>query len=148
MESIRQSLQRFRQKGKKVIALMTTGGTREYYLASIADRVVLSPVGALDLKGMRVKVMFFKDALAKLGIELSSEPLLIVIPPDAVQHGTAYAFTVSLSNPSDQTITVQRQTLNGSATTADSDYTALAAAPITFNPGQTSKTVTVIPGNQ
>jgi Ca2+-binding RTX toxin-like protein len=55
---------------------------------------------------------------------------------------TAFGFTVSLSNPSAQTGTVSRQTANGSAS-AGSDYTALGAATITFNPGETSKPVTV-----
>jgi uncharacterized delta-60 repeat protein len=56
---------------------------------------------------------------------------------------TSFEFTVSLSNPSSQTITVSRQTQNGTATTADSDYTALSAATITFNPNETQKQVTV-----
>src|SRR4029079_4215968 len=56
---------------------------------------------------------------------------------------TAYAFTISLSNPSYQTVTVSRQSQDGSATTADSDYTAIGAAAVTFTPGQTSQQVTV-----
>jgi uncharacterized delta-60 repeat protein len=56
---------------------------------------------------------------------------------------TTFEFTVSLSNPSSQTITVSRQTQDGTATTADSDYTALPAATITFNPNETQKQVTV-----
>jgi Calx-beta domain len=56
---------------------------------------------------------------------------------------SAYVFTVSLSNPSYQTITVSRQTANGSATVADADYTALAAATLAFAPDQTSREVTV-----
>src|SRR6185503_6403831 len=56
---------------------------------------------------------------------------------------TAYAFTISLSNPSYQTVTVSRQSQDGTATTADSDYTAIGAAAVTFTPGQTSQQVTV-----
>jgi uncharacterized delta-60 repeat protein len=55
---------------------------------------------------------------------------------------TAFAFTVSLSKPSSETITVSRQTADGSAS-APPDYSALAPATLTFSPGQTSKTVTV-----
>jgi large repetitive protein len=43
-------------------------------------------------------------------------------------------FTVSLSNPSKQVITVKYQTANGTAT-AGSDYTALPLQTLTFNPG-------------
>jgi hypothetical protein len=56
---------------------------------------------------------------------------------------TQFTFTVSLSAASTQTITVSAASANGTATIADSDYTALAATTITFNPGETSKMVTV-----
>jgi serralysin len=51
------------------------------------------------------------------------------------------AFTVSLSKASSQTITVQYATANGTAI-AGSDYRSLSGT-LTFNPGQTSKTVNV-----
>ena len=58
--------------------------------------------------------------------------------------GTVNAnFTVSLSNPSLQTITVQYQTANGTATSS-SDYASLPLTTLTFNPGEQTKTVTVI----
>ena len=50
-------------------------------------------------------------------------------------------FTVSLSGASDQTVTVDYATANGTAT-APADYTA-ENAQLSFLPGQTSKTVTV-----
>lgn len=56
--------------------------------------------------------------------------------------GTANAsFTVSLSNASSQTITVNYATADGSAT-AGSDYAA-ASGTLTFNPGQLTQTVSV-----
>jgi subtilisin-like proprotein convertase family protein len=51
-------------------------------------------------------------------------------------------FNVTLSNPSDQTVTVDYTTNDGTATTADSDYDA-AASTVSFDPGQTAKTVDV-----
>ena len=57
--------------------------------------------------------------------------------------GTTNAtFTVTLSNPSSQPITVNYATVDGTATTADLDYNA-ATATISFAPGEISKTVTV-----
>jgi len=49
---------------------------------------------------------------------------------------------VTLSNPSDQAVTVDYATADGTATIADHDYTA-ASGTLTFAPGETSKTITV-----
>ncbi|MEH1898974.1 MAG: Calx-beta domain-containing protein [Nostoc sp.] len=51
-------------------------------------------------------------------------------------------FTISLSNPSYQQITVNYNTNDGSAQIADSDYNS-ALGTITFNPGETSKTLSI-----
>ena len=50
---------------------------------------------------------------------------------------TAYVFSVSLSNPSSQSMTVTYTTVDGTATTADSDYVA-ASGTLTFAAGDTS----------
>ncbi|MCZ8362164.1 MAG: FG-GAP-like repeat-containing protein, partial [Microcystis sp. LE19-251.1A] len=58
--------------------------------------------------------------------------------------GTTNAvFTVTLSNAVDTAISLNYATANGTATTADNDYTAIATTPLTFNAGETSKTITV-----
>src|SRR5262249_21209748 len=54
---------------------------------------------------------------------------------------TPATFTVSLSNPSVQTVTVNYATA-GFTATAGSDFTSVSGT-LTFNPGQTTKTVTV-----
>lgn len=51
-------------------------------------------------------------------------------------------YTVTLSNPSDQTITVNYSTNDGSATVADGDYIDNDGI-LTFAPGETNKTITV-----
>ena len=60
--------------------------------------------------------------------------------------GTVAAnFTVSLSNPSSQTITVNYVTANGTTNpaTAGSDYVGVSSTQLTFNPGDTSKPISV-----
>src|SRR5207249_68573 len=58
--------------------------------------------------------------------------------------GTTNAvFTVSLSNPSSQTISVNYATANITATLADNDYQS-ASGTLTFAPGQTVQTITVL----
>src|SRR2546426_318453 len=56
---------------------------------------------------------------------------------------TSYDFTVSLSNPSSATITVHYATADNTATVADADYVP-ASGTVTFAPGTTSQTVTVL----
>lgn len=51
-------------------------------------------------------------------------------------------FTVSLSEPSSQIITVDYVTVEGTAT-ADTDYTSIERTTLTFEPGQISKIVDV-----
>jgi protease-4 len=75
LQEIRQSLVDFQSTGKKITAVLSVAGTREYYLASVADRIYLSPVGFLDVKGMRAEVLFFKDGLAKLGVQADLEQI-------------------------------------------------------------------------
>jgi RHS repeat-associated protein len=61
--------------------------------------------------------------------------------PEGNSGTTNYGFNLTLSNPSTETVTVKYTTADGTAT-AGSDYTA-ATGTITFNPGDTSKTVNV-----
>jgi fibronectin-binding autotransporter adhesin len=65
----------------------------------------------------------------------------ISISDPTVTEGGAAAFTVTLDQPSDQTVTVNFATADGTAM-APGDYTA-ATGTVTFAPGVTSQTVTV-----
>lgn len=53
-----------------------------------------------------------------------------------------FTFTVELTNPSSQTITIGYETIDGTATVADQDYQA-ARGTLTFSPGETQKTIAV-----
>ncbi|PYS46814.1 MAG: hypothetical protein DMF68_17885, partial [Acidobacteria bacterium] len=55
---------------------------------------------------------------------------------------TNFNFIVTLSVASGQTVTVNYATADGTATVADNDYQA-ASGTLTFNPGETQKTITV-----
>ena len=56
---------------------------------------------------------------------------------------TDFAFTVSLSNASTETVTLEGTTEDGTAATGDFDYQPLAALPITFSPGSTETVMSV-----
>ncbi len=64
-----------------------------------------------------------------------------VAMPEGNSGTTSFVFTISLSNPSYQSVAVNFATTNGTATSG-SDYGS-SSGTITFNPGETSKTITV-----
>jgi hypothetical protein len=55
---------------------------------------------------------------------------------------TLFTFTITLSVPYDQPVTMSFQTVNGTAKTSDNDYVAKTGT-LTFAPGQTTKTITI-----
>ena len=68
MEEIRKALAEFKAVGKKIIAYDVTLSEPEYYLSSLADEVIVNPMGTMELNGLSSKQMFFKGALEKYGI--------------------------------------------------------------------------------
>jgi protease-4 len=68
LKEIRQALQRFKDSGKTIIAYDIDWTVPEYYLASVANQVVINPLGSLDIKGLSSQVMFLTGALEKYGI--------------------------------------------------------------------------------
>ena len=70
LAEIRGELVKFKDSGKFVVAYSDTYTQGGYYIASIADKVVVNPQGMLDLHGLAATPMFYKDALDKLGIEI------------------------------------------------------------------------------
>ena len=69
LQEIRSKLHEFRATGKETIGYLEGGGNAEYLLAATMDRVVLMPVGSLNLTGLRAEVMFYKGLLDKLDIQ-------------------------------------------------------------------------------
>ena len=41
-----------------------------YYLASVADKLLINPEGMLELKGLNADLVFFKNTLDKIGVEM------------------------------------------------------------------------------
>ncbi len=66
-----------------------------------------------------------------------------VSAPEGNSGTTPFVFSINLSNPSYQTITVNYATADGTATVANNDYTS-AGGVATFGPGSVSQAVTVL----
>lgn len=73
MQEIRADLEQFRKSGKPLIAYLKAPGTREYYMASAASKIYMSPVDVLNLKGIAFELMYFKNILDKLGVQVDVE---------------------------------------------------------------------------
>ncbi|MBD2604269.1 signal peptide peptidase SppA [Scytonema hofmannii FACHB-248] len=68
LKEIRQELEKFRASGKKIIAYGMELGEREYYLSSVADTIIVNPLGAMEVNGLSTQTMFLTGALQKYGI--------------------------------------------------------------------------------
>ncbi len=65
---IRQALEAFQKAGKKIIAYGVDWDERDYYLTSIADEVILNPIGMMEMNGLGAQPLFYKGAFEKYGI--------------------------------------------------------------------------------
>lgn len=68
MQLIGAAIEEFKASGKKVLAFGGYYGQNQYYLASYADEISLSPMGAVILEGYGSYPMYYKNALEKLNI--------------------------------------------------------------------------------
>ena len=70
LQEIRDALVDFKDSGKFIVAYADNYSQSSYYLASVADKVMMNPQGMLEWQGMASEVMFYKDLLEKVGVEM------------------------------------------------------------------------------
>lgn len=71
VQEIRNALSDFKEETNKFIYAYSEAYTQKaYYLASVADKVFISPEGMLMFSGIAAKPVFFKHALEKIGVEM------------------------------------------------------------------------------
>ena len=70
IEELRNHIVSFRESGKFVISYSETMAQNAYYLATAGDEIYINPDGMLDIHGMATQVMFYKNLLDKLDIEM------------------------------------------------------------------------------
>ena len=68
LQELRRDLIDFKKSGKPVYAMLRGAGSKDYYLASTADRIYASPDDYLNVKGFRLEQLYFKNTLDKLGV--------------------------------------------------------------------------------
>ena len=77
LTEIRDALEKFKNSGKFIYAYSEYFSQRAYYVSSVADKVFVSPLGSIDLKGLSFQLMFYKGLLDKLDVDVQ-----------IVRHGT------------------------------------------------------------
>jgi len=70
VEEIRNTLLDFKKSNKFIYAYSEMYNQKSYYLASVADKILLNPQGDFDFKGLSAQIMFFKKALDNLQVDV------------------------------------------------------------------------------
>ena len=70
LEEVRMALYNFRKSGKAIITYADNFSQGAYYLASVSDKIYINADGSGAMVGIGSTLMFFKDLLDKLGIEV------------------------------------------------------------------------------
>lgn len=70
LKAIRRALTDFKKSGKFVVAYGDTYTQGAYYLCSVADSVLINPQGMIDWCGLSGQVVYYKDLLDKIGVEM------------------------------------------------------------------------------
>jgi protease IV len=71
LKELREAIQDFQKSGKPVIAYIANADNRDYYLESVADQILLNPLGLLAFRGLAADGIFFKGAADKYGFEFT-----------------------------------------------------------------------------
>lgn len=70
LEELRDELISFRKSGKFILTYSDMLGQKSYYLASVSNKIYISPASIVEFRGMYAEWAFLKGLLEKLGIEI------------------------------------------------------------------------------
>lgn len=73
LHEIREGILAVRKTGKKVFAFMVEADTRQYFVASAADKVYVDPAGGIRLQGFSGTSMYFAGLFEKIGVKAQFE---------------------------------------------------------------------------
>ena len=70
MQAIRNALLDFKKSGKFLTAYGDNYTQGTYYIASVADKLIINPSGNIQWHGLSAQTLFYKNLLDKLGVEM------------------------------------------------------------------------------
>lgn len=65
---VREAFRAIKESGKKVIIFLERSSIGGYYLASVADKLIMDPLGSIEITGMAVARSYYKSLFDKLGL--------------------------------------------------------------------------------
>jgi protease-4 len=72
LQTLRASILRLREAGKRVIAFAQSYDNATYYIASACDEIILQPGGSLNTLGLVAQPTFLRSALESIGVQLDA----------------------------------------------------------------------------
>ncbi len=75
VDELRRELAGVRAGGKRVFVYLVAASTRDYWLATAADRIYLDPAGGVRLTGISATTLYWKGALDRLGAAVQIEKI-------------------------------------------------------------------------
>ena len=69
-KALRNSLLKFKESGKFIVAYADVYTQKDYYLSSVADTIYMNPAGMMDFKGLSTEQLYFKDFQEKSGVKM------------------------------------------------------------------------------
>ncbi len=72
MQNIRRSLERLKTAGKTVVIFTPYLDLRHYYLATVADRIIVPPSAQFEAYGLHSEVTYLRTALDKIGVGIDA----------------------------------------------------------------------------
>lgn len=69
LDEIRTAIEDFKESGKFVVAYADSYSQKGYYLASVADHILINPLGELSLVGIASSNLMYKGLLDKIGVK-------------------------------------------------------------------------------
>ena len=69
-QELRKALEEFKTSGKFVLAYSDEISQLDYYLQTVADKVYISQLGSVALRGLSSEVLFFKGLQEKSGVQM------------------------------------------------------------------------------
>ena len=117
IEEIRNALLEFKKSGKFIYSFAPIYTQKAYYLASVADKVYLPPMGMLEFNGIHSQNVYFKGMLENVGVDMqivrhgkfksAVEPFMLDKMSDASRLQTE-KYVFSIWNGMLQKIAIQR----------------------------------------